>query len=92
MVERLRLDDVNKAANGKNGRNLMSAGLVAPPPRLKAMTPMGVSGISVLSGYVRTTERNAESSSSGYRSTGATRWRANRSGNSRIMISRFSSM
>ena len=38
------------------------------------------------------TERNADSNSSGYFSTGATRWRANRSGNSRIMISRFSSM
>ena len=33
-----------------------------------------------------------ECRSSGYWSTGATRWRANRSGNIRIMVSRFSSM
>ena len=38
------------------------------------------------------TDRSADSNSSGYFSTGETRWRANRSGNSRIMISRFSSM
>ena len=48
-----------------------------------------VGSVEALSGA---TERSVDSSSSGYFSTGATRCRANRSGNSRIMISRFSSM